>query len=52
MDELDQAIEVFRRNLNHDCQHGVRICEALDKTTYRLILLVKVIYISIENLNE
>ena len=23
MDELDQAIEVFCRNLNHDCQHGV-----------------------------
>jgi hypothetical protein len=31
MDELDQAVEVFCRNLSHDCQHGVRILyEALD----------------------
>jgi len=30
MDELDQAVEVFRRNLNHDCQRGFSIYKALD----------------------
>ena len=50
MYKLNEAIQIFGRHLCH-CQY-VLILSCSWSQTYRLILLIKIIYISVQNLHE
>lgn len=50
MYELDEAIQILCRHLCH-CQY-VLMLSCFWNQTYRLILLIKIIYISVQNLHK
>ena len=51
MYELDEAVQVFRGHLYH-CQYVLMMLSCSLSQAHRLILLIKVIYISIQDLHE
>lgn len=51
MDELNEAIQIFCRHLLYR-QYALMMLSRLRSEIHRLVLLVKIIYISVQDLHE